>query len=260
MSAEDPQSYSSQPPPPPPPPLALPPQWSALQPRQQPLYYPQSQEDPSHLGPQIPISHEHSPNVILSSFDHGPSYDQISQPSSLSPSSPQYPPPDTSQPPYAPYSNPGFSDHQQPPHDYFGASQHAFDPDVRAMTNPSYPAPSVSTAYTPLTFPHQLSELSQAHDYGAQASLPDVRTPDDVAPAFSAINTSFYHAQASTLSNKRQRPEDQEDDAGDVNGQTRGDAHRLSMAEKLKRACARCRGLKVCRSTDVPSHVSMVRL
>jgi hypothetical protein len=119
------------------------------------------------------------------------------------------------------------------------------------MTNTSYPAQSVSTAYTSLTFPHQLSELSQAHDYGAQAPLPDVRTPDDVAPAFSATTTSFYNTQASTVSNKRQRPEEQEDDAGDGNGQTRGDAHQLSMAEKLKRACARCRGLKVCRPTDV---------
>ena len=121
------------------------------------------------------------------------------------------------------------------------------------MTNPSYPATSVSTAYTSLTFPHQLSELGQAHDYGAQASLPDVRTPDDVAPAFSAINTSFYHTQAPTVSNKRQRPDEQEDDAGDGDGQTRGDAHQLSMAEKLKRACARCRGLKVCRPADVLS-------
>jgi len=114
------------------------------------------------------------------------------------------------------------------------------------MTNPSYPALSVSTTYTSPAFPHQLTELGQAHDYSAQASLPDVRTPDD-APAFPAINTSFYHTQVSTASNKRQRPEEQEDDAGDVNGQTCGDAPQLSAAEKLKRACARCRGLKVCR-------------
>jgi hypothetical protein len=120
------------------------------------------------------------------------------------------------------------------------------------MTNPSYPASSVSTAYTSPPFPHPLTELSQAHDYGAQASLPDVRTPDEVAPAFSAINTSFYHPQASTFSNKRPRSEEQEDDAGDVNSH-QGDPQQLSAAEKLKRACARCRGLKVCRPTDVLS-------
>ena len=240
MSAQDAQSYSSRPPQ----------QWAALQPQQQPLYvYPQSQEDVAQLGPPTPISREHSSNVVLSSFDYGPSYDPISQSSSLVPSSAQYPPPDASQPPYTPYSNPDFSDHQRPPHDYFAASRGAFDPEVRAMTNPSYPAPSVSSAYAPPAFPHQLPELGQARDYSAQASLPTVTTPDDVAPTFSALDASFYHTHTSTVSNKRQRPGEQEEDVGDVNSQGRGDA--LSMPDKLKRACARCRGLKVC-CPDVP--------
>jgi hypothetical protein len=46
------------------------------------------------------------------------------------------------------------------------------------------------------------------------------------------------------VNNKRQRPEEQEQDDEDTNAQARGDTA-LSMAEKLKRACARCRGLKV---------------
>jgi len=244
MSAEDAQSHGSQPPRR---------QWAALQPPQQPLYvYPHHQEDTSHLGPPTPISHGHSSNVVLSPFDYGPSYNQIAQSSSLVPSSAPYPPPDTAQPPYAPYSNPGFSDHQQPSHDYFAASQHVFDPEVRAMTNPSYAAPSISSAYTSPAFPHQLTELGQAHDYSAQASLP-VTTPDNVAPAFSTLNASFYPAQASTGSNKRQRSEEQEEDEGDVNDQMRGDTLQMSAAEKLKRACARCRGLKVRRTTDILS-------
>src|SRR5712691_440857 len=104
MSAEDSQAHSSQP---------QRRQWAALQPPQQPLYvYPQHQEDPSHLAPPTPTPHEHS--NVLSSFDYGPSYNQMAQSSSLVPSSAPYPPPDTAQPPYAPYSSPGFSDHQQP--------------------------------------------------------------------------------------------------------------------------------------------------
>src|SRR5579863_1015068 len=104
MSAEDAQSHSSQPPRQ---------QWAALQPPQQPLYvYPQHQENSSHLGHPTPISHEHSSNVVLSSFDYGPTYNQIARSSSLVPSSAPYPPPDSTQPHYAPYSSPGFSDHQ----------------------------------------------------------------------------------------------------------------------------------------------------
>jgi len=242
MSAEDSQAHSSQP---------QRRQWAALQPPQQPLYaYPRHQEDPSHLAPPTPTSHEHS--NVLSSFDYGPSYNQMAQSSSLVPSSAPYPPPDTAHPPYAPYSSPGFSDHQQPSHDYFAASQHAFDPEVRAMTNPSYATPSIASAYTSPPFPHQLTELGQARDYSARASLP-VTTPDSVAPAFATISTSFYPTQASTGSNKRQRSEEQEEDAGDVDDQMRGDTLQMSAADKLKRACARCRGLKVCRTTDILS-------
>lgn len=120
------------------------------------------------------------------------------------------------------------------------------------MTNPSYTAPSITSAFTPPAFPHQLTELGQARDYSTQGSLP-VMTPDNVAPAVSTLNTSFYPTQASTGSNKRQRSEEQEEDAGDVDGQMRGDALQMSAAEKLKRACARCRGLKVCRTTDILS-------
>jgi len=109
------------------------------------------------------------------------------------------------------------------------------------MTNPSYPATSVSNAYTPSPFPHQLSELGQARDHGDQVSVPTVTTSDDVA----TFDAPYYHTQTSTVSNKRQRPEEQEED-GDFMDQTRGHTLQLSTAEKLKRACARCRGLKVC--------------
>ena len=244
MSAEDAQSHSSQPPRRP---------WAALQPPQQPHYlYHQHHEGVSHLGPPTPTSREHSSNVVLSSFNYGPSYNQMAQSSSLIPSSAPYPPPETAQPSYAPYSSPGFPDHQQPSHDYFAASQHVFDPEVRAMTNPSYAAPSISSAYASSAFPHQLTELSQARDYSAQASL-HVTTPDNVAPAFSTLNASFYPTQASTGSNKRQRSEEQEEDAEDVNDQMRVDNLQMSAAEKLKRACARCRGLKVLRNTGILS-------
>ncbi|KAI0303682.1 hypothetical protein B0F90DRAFT_1310868 [Multifurca ochricompacta] len=46
------------------------------------------------------------------------------------------------------------------------------------------------------------------------------------------------------MSNKRQRPEEQDEDGGDGNAQARSDTAQLLSAEKLKRACARCRGLK----------------
>lgn len=232
MPADDPQPYDSQ---------------SRLWARQQPVYsYPQPSEDGSHLGPPSSAP-EHSSNIGLSSYDYGPSYDQISQSSSLVPSSAQYPPADSSQVPYAPYSNTCYSDNQQPSHDYFTDSQHAFGPRVPAMTNPSYPTTPGSSAYTSQPFPRQLSELSQARDYGAQVSVPTVTTPDDGTQAFSAFDAAYYHTQTSPMSNKRPRPEDQEEDVGDTTDQTRGHSLQLSAAEKLKRACARCRGLKVCR-------------
>lgn len=112
------------------------------------------------------------------------------------------------------------------------------------MNNPSFPATPVSNAYTSSPFPHQLSELGQARDYSAQVSVPTVTTPDDVTSTISGFDAPYYHTQTSTVSNKRQRPEEQEDDE-DIADQTRG---QLSAAEKLKRACARCRGLKVCLS------------
>lgn len=229
MPADDPQPYDSH--------------WA----RQQPLYsYPRPSEDGPHLAPPSSVP-GHSSNIGLPSFDYGPSYDQMSQSSSLVPSSTQFPPADPSHVPYAPpYSNPSFPDHQQPSHDYFSGSQHAFGPGVPAMTNQSYPTTPGSSAYTSHPFPHQLSELGQARDYGAQVSVPIVTTPDTGAPAYPAFDAPYYHTQTSPASNKRQRPEDQEEDVGDATDQTRGHSLQLSTAEKLKRACARCRGLKVC--------------
>jgi hypothetical protein len=116
------------------------------------------------------------------------------------------------------------------------------------MTNPSYSTPSDPSAYTSSHFPHQSNGLNQAQDYHAPASLPT--TPNAAAPSFSA---PYYLPSITTVGNKRQRPEEQEDDAGDGDTQMRGDA---SAIDKLKRACARCRGLKVCRPTDVRSKFS----
>ena len=226
MSAEDTQSYNSR----------SPEQWAAMQPRQQPVYgYHQPPDDGSR----------HSSNVILPSFGYNPSHNPIPQSSALVPSSAQYPP-DNSQTQYASHPNPGFSDHQQTPHDYFAGSQHAFDPEVPSTNNPPYLTTSVSSAYTSPSFPHQSSELGQAPDYGAQAPLPTVTAPDAVPSAFPVFDASFYHSHTSTVSNKRQRSDEQEEDMEGDNSQTRGDALQLSAAEKLKRACARCRGLKVC--------------
>ena len=235
MPTDDPQPYGSQPQ-----------MWT----RQQPLYaYPQPPEDGAHLGPPPSAPPQHPSNT--SSFDYGTSYDQMSQSSSLVPSSAPYPTADSSQIPYATYSNPGYSDHPRPSHDYFAGSQHAFEPQVPAMTNPSYTTTPVSSAYTS-PFPHQLSELGQAHNYSAQVSVPTVTTPDDVASPFPALDPSYYRTQTSPASNKRQRPEDQEEDVGDVTDQTRGHTLQLSTVEKLKRACARCRGLKVCHVLQIP--------
>lgn len=222
MPVDDPQTYDPQP--------------RLWQHPQEPFYaYPRT----------TPVPHEHSSNIALSSYNYAPSYDQISQSSSLVPSSTQYPPPDSAQPPYTPFSRPStFSGHRQHSHDYLAGSQHDFDPRVSAMTNPSFPANPVSNAYTSSPFPHQLSELGQAPDYSAQVSIPTVTTPDDVAPTFSAFDAPYYHTQTSPASNKRQRSVEQEED-GDTTDQTRGLTLQLSTAEKLKRACTRCRGLKV---------------
>lgn len=240
MPPEDSQPYDSQPR-----------QWAALQHRQQPLYtYPQPPEDGSHLSPPS-VSHEHASHVGLSSFNFGPSYDQISPPSPVVvPSSAQYPHVNNPQSPYAPYPNSGYPGHQQSrsPHDYFSVSA------VPAVTKSSYPTTSVSSAYNSPSFPHRVSELGHARDYNAQTSLPTVTTPDTVVPAFSASDAPYYHTQIPAVSNKRQRPEEQEEDAGDVNAQTCGDIP-MSTVEKLKRACARCRGLKVCHPTGALSRV-----
>jgi hypothetical protein len=228
-----------------------------MRPQQQPVYgYHQPPDDGSHFAPVPPVSGKHSSDVILSSFNYNPPYNPIPQSSSLVPSSAQYPP-DTSQAPYASYPNPGFSDHQQAPHDYFAGSQHAFDSEVPSTNNPPYLTTSVSSAYTS-SFPHQLSDLGQAPDYGAQAPLPTVTTPDAVPPSFPAFDTSF---QTSTVSNKRPRSDEPEEDTEGVNAQMHGDALPLSAAEKLKRACTRCRGLKVCSSLLlVPSQQISFRL
>jgi hypothetical protein len=215
-----------------------------LQLRQQPAYnYPQLPEDRSYLGPPTSTPQEQSSNVTLSSFDYAPTYNQISQSSSLLPSPGQYPHTETSQIQYTSYPDPGYSDHQQPQHDYFPGSQHAFDRRIPAIADSSYPATSVSTTYTSPPIPHQFSELGQVRDFSARPSLPAVTTPDSLAPAFSGFDVSFHHGQT-TGSNKRLRSEEHDED-GDVSPQTRGDATQLSAAEKLKRACARCRGLKV---------------
>jgi hypothetical protein len=229
MPPDDPQPFDSQPP-----------LWQQRQ--QQHYLYPRPPENGSHPSS---VPHEHSSNIALSSFDYGgPSYDPISQSSTLIPSSAQYTPADSARLPYTPFSGGGYSDHRQ---HYLAGSQHAFDPLVPAMTNPSYPATPVSNAYTSSPFPHQLSELGQARNYSDQVSIPTVTTPDDVAQTFSAFDAPYYHSQTSAVSNKRQRPEEQEEDE-DMTDHSRGHTLQLSIAEKLKRACARCRGLKVCLS------------
>jgi hypothetical protein len=200
MSAESPQSYDSRQR-----------QWAALQSRQQSLYtYPHPPGDTSHHPPPTSAPHEHPPNVVPPSFDFSPSYDQLSQSSSLIPSPEQYPGADAPQPPYTPYHNPG---HQQSPEDYFPSSHRTFEPAVPAMTNPSYSTSSVPSPYTSSHFPHQ-NGLIQAPDYHAPASLPTV------APPFSAP----YPTSTPAVGNKRQRPEEPEDDdAGDGDPQRRGD-------------------------------------
>jgi hypothetical protein len=243
MSAKDPHSYNTQQE-----------QWAALQPRHQPAYtYPQLPEDRSYLDPQTLPSHEQPSGVTTSSFDYGPTFSQISQSSTLLPSQEQYPHSESSQVQYPSYPHPGYAaGHQQSQHDYFPGSQQPFDSAVPAMPDSSSPAQSVSGTYTsPPPFPHQFSELIQPYDFGARSSLPIVNAPDTLASAFSAFDVSHHHSQT-TASNKRQRSEEQEEEeGGDTNAQARGDATQLSAAEKLKRACARCRGLKVCHLTNI---------
>jgi hypothetical protein len=225
-------------------------QWAALQTQQ--YTYPQPPEDRSYLDPPtLTLTSHGQPSSVTSSFDYGHTYNQVSQSSTLLPSHGQYPHSETSQVQYASYPDPGYSDHQQPQHDYFPGSQHTFDTAVPALPDSSCPAQSVSSAYTSPPFPHQFSELGQACGFSAHsvhASLPTVTTPDTLAPAFSGFDVSF-HSQAG--SNKRQRSEEQEEDGGDPNSHARGDNTQLSAAEKLKRACARCRGLKVCHLSNI---------
>ncbi|KAH9168828.1 hypothetical protein EDB89DRAFT_2073548 [Lactarius sanguifluus] len=218
-------------------------QWAGLRPQQPSYVYPGSQptEEESSLQTAVSVSHDHSPDVP--SFGYGPSYNQISRSSSLLPSSGQYSRPDTAQLQYPSYPNPSYSDSQQPRHNYFPTSQNSFDPAISTMANPPYGTPTVSDTYTSSPFPHQFPELRPAHSYSAGSSLPAVTSLDALAPTISTFDAPRHHTPTSTVSNKRQRPEDQ-DQEGDVNSQARGDTA-LSLAEKLKRACARCRGLKV---------------
>jgi hypothetical protein len=221
MSAKDSQSYNSQQP-----------QWAGHQPA---YIYPQRRpEDGPYLDPQILTSHDQASD--MTSFDYGPTYNQISRSSTLIPSHGQYPHSETSQVPYTSYPDLGYSDHQQSHHDYFRGSQHAFERVAPAMPDSSVPA------YTSPPFPHQFSELSQACNFGARDPLPTVNGPDGSTPAFSEFDVASHHGQ-NTGSNKRQRSEEED---GDPNSQAHGDN---TAADKSKRACARCRGLKVCPLT-----------
>lgn len=227
-------------------------QWAALPPRQ-PLYvYPGSHPPPeegSSLQTPISASHDHPPDVP--SFGYVP-YNQISRSSSLLPSSGQYSHPDTTQLQYPSYPNSSYSDSRQPHRDYFPISGNSFDPAAPTVTNSSYCSPAVSGAYTSPPFPsHQFPELRPAHSYGASSSLPALSPLDTPTPEISTIDAPYHHTPTPVVGNKRQRPEDQEQDEGDTNAQARGDTA-LSLAEKLKRACARCRGLKVNHSPGHP--------
>ncbi|KAH9064023.1 hypothetical protein EDB87DRAFT_1701527 [Lactarius vividus] len=231
-------------------------QWAGLQPRQ-PLYvYPGSQPTEEESGHQtsVTVSHDHSPDVP--SFGYGPSYNQISRSSSLLPSSGQYSRSDTAQLQYPSYPNPSYSDSQQPRHNYFPASQNSFDPAISTMTDPSYGTPTISDTYNSSPFPpHQFPELRPAHSYSAGSSLPAITSLDTIAPTISTFDAPRHHTPTSTVSNKRQRPEDQ-DQEGDVNSQARGDTA-LSLAEKLKRCLCSLPGsqkMTEIHATDVSKH------
>jgi hypothetical protein len=225
MSAKDSQSYNSQQP-----------QWAGQQP---PYIYPQRPEDRSYLDTPMLTSHDQASN--MTSFDYGPTYNQLSRESTLIPSPGQYPHSETSQVPYTSYS-----DHQQSQHDHFASSQHAFDPVAPAMPGSSVPA------YTSPPSSQQFSELSQACNFGPRASLPTINGPDASTLAFSGFDVASHHGQ-DTGSNKRQRSQEQ-DEGGDPNSQACGDNTQLSAADKSKRACARCRGLKVRPLTHIANN------
>ena len=228
-------------------------QWAALQSRQ-PLYvYPGSQP-PEGSSLQTPLSASHDQSPDVPSYNYSPSYDQISRSSSLLPSSSQYSHSETPQLQHPSYSTPSYSDTHEPRHDYFPASQNSFDPAaVSTITTPPYRPPTVPGTYSSSHFPsHQFPELRPAHNY-AGSSLPPIITPEAFAPAISTLDASHHHTPNSAASNKRQRSEDQDQDEGD-NVQGRGDTA-MSLADKLKRACARCRGLKVGYRVSVPNRL-----
>jgi hypothetical protein len=231
-------------------------QWVTLQ-SQPPLYvYPGSQptEEGTSLQTPVSASHDQSPDVP-SYNNYGPSYNQISRSSSLLPSSSQYSHPETAQLQRPSYPTPSYSDTHQPRHDYFPASQNSFDSvAVSTITSPPYGTPTVPGTYSSSHFPHQFPELRPAHNYGASSSLPTHTSLDTtLAPVISTFDASHNHTPTSAVSNKRQRSEDQDQDEGD-NAQGRGDTA-MSLAEKLKRACARCRGLKVGQFLSVPNRL-----
>ena len=213
-------------------------QWASLQ----PLYvYPGSQ--PREEGP---VSASEVP-----SLSYGPTYDQISRSSSLLPSSGQYSHSETAQLQHPSYSTPSYSDSHQPRHDYFPTSQNSFESAVSTVPSPTYSTSTVSGTYSSSPFPHPFPELHPpVHNYTAGSSLPVPASVDSLAPAISTFDSPHHHTPASAVSNKRQRSEDQDQDEGDINAQARGDTA-MSLAEKLKRACARCRGLKVSHPLSV---------
>ncbi|KAF8271195.1 hypothetical protein EI94DRAFT_1797367 [Lactarius quietus] len=220
-------------------------QWPALQPQQASYVYPGSQPPEEGSSLRAPISASHDQSADVPSFSYGPSYNQISRSSSLLPPSGQYSHSETAQLQHPSYPTPSYSDSHQPRHDYFPASQNSFDPAVSTMTSPPYCTSTVSGTYNSAPFPpHQFPELRPAHNYSGNSSLPALTSLDTLAPATSTFDAPHHHIPTSAVSNKRQRPEDQDQDEGDVNAQARGDTA-MSLAEKLKRACARCRGLKV---------------
>jgi hypothetical protein len=226
-------------------------QWVTLQ-SQPPLYvYPGSQPPEEGQSLQTPVSASHDTSPDVPSYNYGPSYNQISRTSSLLPSSSQYSHTETAQLQHPSYSTPSYSDTHQPRHDYFPASQNSFDSAaVSTITSPPYGTPNVPGTYSSSHFPpHQFPELRPAHNYSAGSSLPTPSSLDTLAPAISTFDAPHIHTPTSAVSNKRQRSEDQDQDEGD-NAQGRGDTA-MSLAEKLKRACARCRGLKVGQSLSV---------
>jgi hypothetical protein len=190
-----------------------------------------------------PVSTSHDHPSEVPSLNYGPTYNQISRSSSLLPSSGQYSHSETAQLQHPSYPTPTYSDSHQPRHDYFPALQNSFE-SVSTVPSPPYGTSTVSGSYSTSPFPHQFPELRPVHNYSAGSSLPALTSLDTLAPAISTFDAPHHHTPPSAVSNKRQRSEDQDQDEGDLNAQARGDTA-MSLAEKLKRACARCRGLKV---------------